>query len=211
MIRPVIARASLALVMGIAIVLAVQEVVAQSPSAAEPGTSPSAGAPGVSPTPAPGPGTLAFEFPARVDGLPLDVRSLTGQDLLDALDPADPAAAAAATGLTEALTSMGRSIDDLDIAWAILVTQAGTIAISAIRVSGSDGLALREALAPLFTAAWANPRRMDVTVAGKAAIELTGGESSITSQRVTLYAVDDTVWAISAPDAERAEILGALQ
>ncbi len=149
------------------------------------------------PPPAPDPTMPAMDadpalealFPQSVGGEPLQVFSLTGAEAIS--DAEDQAAFAAA------LQTLGKTLDDLSIAFGILPTGG----ITAIRVAGADATAF---VGPLVEQQYGAAVEMTpAQVAGKDVTHLP-------SIPAYIYPSGDVVWIVQAEEPALTEVFTAL-
>ena len=161
------------------------------------------------PTPAPteapapsfgGAADLVAMFPTTIGGQPVTPMAITGQQI--GLAITDPTRLKL---ITDGLTAVGKTLDDVDIAIA------GSTLI-AIRVHGASATDALTALLPFLEASATDPVMAMASVAGKAVLKITDGPDSptATAGAVYIYPKDDVLWAIKATDPTLTEVLTAL-
>ena len=145
---------------------------------------------------------LADLFPDEIGGIPVDVTSLSGQQVL--AGAGGPDADAPITRITEALTSMGKTIDDLGLGYTTVVDNAtGAFAlVVALQVRGADAATLAPLVMPLFTSAFlttfSDPQEAVTQVDGRDVIMVTDGPPADTRNKAYVYPKDDVVWLVVA-------------
>jgi hypothetical protein len=162
--------------------------------------------PSVAPVTTPGPAAsfggaadLVALFPTTIGGQPVTPGAVVGQQI--ALIVTDETRLGL---LTTGLASLGKTLDDVDIA------VAGTlIAIRIHGVSASDAMTV---LLPFLEASATTPVMAMTSVAGKPVLKITDGPDSpaATADATYVYPKDDVIWAVKATDPTLTEILTAL-
>jgi hypothetical protein len=145
---------------------------------------------------------LADLFPDEVGGIAVEVTSLSGQQML--ANSSGPEGQATVKQITDALTSLGKTIDDVGVGYAMVVDSAtGAYAvIVALQVRGADATALEPFVKPLFMSEFldsvADPQETPTQVAGKDVIMVTDGPPSDTGNKAYIYPKNDVVWLVVA-------------
>jgi hypothetical protein len=166
-------------------------------------------------TPAPAPSfvgdaALVDLFPDEIGGQRVDVLSVTGPELLGTADEAT------IKHMTDALTPLGKTIDDLSVGFANVASASGGALIVALRVRGADATTLAPLVLPLFETefleSFSDPTQTPTQVAGRDVVMLTDGPPSDTGERAYVYAKDDVVWlaAVTGEGLAIEEVVGAL-
>lgn len=166
------------------------------------------------PTPAPsivGDVELMDRFPEEIAGVPVEVQSRTGPELIATQDPNDEIGLARLEDLKAFLAASGHTIDDISLAFAYVPTDDGFGAsITAFRVQGGDAAALLEGLIPLITIDFPDEVVQEtVTIAGRDLVRVSSGPYDPGGVYEVLVPSGDTVWAISAADPVLTEIVQA--
>jgi hypothetical protein len=158
-------------------------------------------APVASSAPAPsfgGAPDLAALFPATIDGQPLPVQTIVGQQIAGLVT--DPTRLKL---ITDALTALSKTIDDLTIG-------IGGSAIIALRVQGVDGASTEQAFLPFLEAGITTPVQAAATVGGKSVMTIADGSASPSAATIYVYASGDVLWAVKAVDPELTEVFTKL-
>ena len=133
---------------------------------------------------------LVALFPATLGGAPLEIQSLTGQELAASGDPEDMASVEAA------LAAFGKTMDDMSFAFGFSADGS----IVAIRVKDVDALAIFEQLLPLLLEGVDEPVQTRTTIAGKSVVKVTDGPDTDGADAQYLYPKDDVIWQVIATE-----------
>jgi hypothetical protein len=153
-------------------------------------------------------------FPDEIGGVKVDVLSFTGQELLANASGDD--GEAAVKQITDVLTSLGKTIDDVSFGFASVSKGATGVLLVALRVRGADATAFAPLVMPLFESefldSFSDPTQTPTQVGSRDVIMVTDGPPSDTGNKAYVYARNDIVWlvAVLGTDVAIEDVLGAL-
>jgi len=185
--------------------------------------------PSPSPEPAPsfyGDAELAAMVPTDIGGSPVDTQTMSGADILANADPSDPYLQAQLQALEDKLAGMGKSINDLSLAFGSFPTADSFGGITAVRLKGSDIGTVANDLLPLLLTDVLDPVQTPVIIAGKHVNIVTDGplESSpptlapdatvdpfaVTQDRAYVYPKGEVLWFVTADEPALTEVFQKL-
>ena len=149
-------------------------------------------------------------FPDEVVGQKVEVLSVTGQELLGTADEAT------IRQITDALTPLGKTIDDLSLGIANVFVAPGGALIVALRVRGADATTFGPLVLPLFESefldSFSDPTQTPTQIAGRDVVMVTDGPPSDTGDKAYVYAKNDVVWLVAVIGTGLAieDVLGTL-
>jgi hypothetical protein len=161
-------------------------------------------------------------IPTEIQGVPVDIESMSGADILAQADPSDTSTQDLLQQLQDALAAKGKTMDDLSIAFASFATEDAFGGITAVRLKGADIAQLTDDLLPLLLNDVLDPQQTPTTIAGKPVIIVTDGplESPSPSASVDPYAVGgdraymypkgEVLWFVSADEPALTEVFQKL-
>lgn len=159
------------------------------------------------PTPAATPLPLAELFPGSIGGETLEVNSSSGSMIFTGFDTSEPRQAAALAALQSLIEERGKTPVDLSAGIARLDSGARIVAL---RLLGVPAEASLDALHPIVTASFQDPRSTPTTVDGVELVILSDGPADTAARRLYAYLQDDVVWAMVAEGEILSEVLAAL-
>lgn len=143
---------------------------------------------------------LAALFPKELGGETLQVQTLSGADMT-AFGDAD-----SITMLTDELTKIGKTIDDVSV--GIGFSSAGSI--NALRIRGTDMTTLAQDLMSLLNSDMDDPQQSSATIGGKQVIKVTDGPEADATDVRYLYPRADVLWEVRAEEPGLSEAFAAL-
>ena len=165
---------------------------------------------------------LAALVPTEIAGVPVDVETYSGADILAQADPTDTTNQDLLKQLQDALATKGKTMDDLSIAFATFATEDAFGGITAVRLKGADIGALKDDLLPLLLTDVLDPQQTPTTIAGKDVIIVTDGPIDAASpdpsadpyatgtDRAYMYPKGEVLWFVSADEPALTEIFQKL-
>lgn len=144
---------------------------------------------------------LAGRFPDSVGGQPLTIQSLDGETFAQ-MGGGDPTMAAF-------LESIGAELSDVSVAFGGVMSGETPISVGAFRVQGASEDDLEREFINASQEAGDVGDLEEATVGGKD-VRTASDPSGQTDTQVFIYTKDDTLYFMTGPEAEIAEILEAL-
>ncbi|MFO7532974.1 MAG: kelch repeat-containing protein [Candidatus Limnocylindrales bacterium] len=155
------------------------------------------------------PGTTALlrQFPADLEGTPLEALACAGPAWLEMHDRADPDSAATIERAETLVGSVGRSVDDLTVAVAVHEPEPGRIAtITALQVEGAQAQGLTDPAIALLLGIERLDKRYRYVGQDRIPVSEVRDETIPDSRPVTMYApVGDTLWFVTTDEPELLE------
>jgi hypothetical protein len=149
--------------------------------------------------------TLEARFPT-IGGVPLQVQTVTGEDLLEQME-VDPPTQERFRSLEEALAPAGLGLEVVSLGTADRALSEGFVTVAAIRAAGADSSLMTGPVLEWLTAAGASDvSRADLEIAGVPVIEfVTPGadESDIGARTRFAVATGDVLWLLNATRCEQ--------
>lgn len=153
---------------------------------------------------------LAERFPQTIGRVPTSVLVRDGRTWLATYDPADADDAAAHAAIERFLDGLGRDVDDLSMGWALARTRGRPTAIMAVRVEGTRGAALVDAVIPFLLGDVLEPATERVTIAGEEVIRVRDAAMPGAYPRY-IHPAGDVVWLVEADKAYLRDIVRDLR
>jgi hypothetical protein len=197
----------LALVVGALALAPIAPALAQSPSAASSPVPAASLLPEESPIALPEPSgapDLEALLPKEIDGVPLEIQSFNGADLMAAFTPEDPGT----TELLGILGAQGKTIADMAVANGSVETEQGYASIIAIRVTGADASALVEGFAPLVIGY--EVKQTPMQLGGKNVTKLEPTQEGPSTEAVYGYANGEILWFVVSQEPLLTEVFTKL-
>lgn len=147
---------------------------------------------------------LEARFPS-VDGTPLQVQTVTGDDLREQIER-DPATQERFRSLEDALAPYGLGLQDVSLGSADRALAEGFLTIAAVRVEGADESLLLGEVFEWLTGGAAGISRTETLLAGVPVIELVmpgADDSDIGSRTRFAVATADVLWVLGATRCEQ--------
>lgn len=149
-------------------------------------------------------GDAALEalFPADIGGIPIDVTSMSGQDLLA------QATADVPQELTDALAAQGKTLADVSVAFGTAFDTADSsfASITAIQVHGADIAPIAQAFMPIMNDGQPPAAQTPGEVAGKAVTVVKPETDTSDENLIYAYIHDDVLWLVSAVEPDLTEV-----
>lgn len=145
---------------------------------------------------------LKDRFPTEIAGKPVDVTSITGQE---ARARANAKTRKILDQLVAALKPQGKTLDDVSVGFAVVISGATGAQVVALRVRGADATALEPLVMPLLVASFlptfGKPQQSTAQVEGRDVIVLKPAKKSPDAGHAYayVYAHDEVVWLVAGP------------
>lgn|GEM_PF-1929047 len=165
---------------------------------------------------------LTAMIPTEIGGYPVDVQTLSGADILAQTDPSDVDAVDQLQALADQLAGIGKTINDLSLAFASFPTEDSFGDITAVRLKGADIASVTNDLLPLLLTDILDPQQTPAVIAGKDVIIVTDGPLptgspdpsadpfAIGADRAYVYPNGEVLWFVTVTEPELTEVFQKL-
>ena len=173
-----------------------------------------------------GDSVLAAMVPTEIGGSPVDVQTLSGADILAQSDPSDVYGQAQLQALEDKLAGMGKSINDVSLAFGSFPTADSFGDITAVRVKGADVASVVDDLLPLLLTDVVDPVQTPTVIAGKNVTIVTDGPLqslapagspdpsadpyAVAPDRAYVYPKGEVLWFVTADEPALTEVFQKL-
>ncbi len=173
-----------------------------------------------------GDSVLAAMVPTEIGGSPVDTSTMSGADILAQADPSDVYGQAQLQALEAQLAGMGKSINDLSLAFGSFPTADSFGDITAVRLKGADIASVTNDLLPLLLPDVVDPVQTPIVIAGKNVIIISDGPLqslaptgspdpsadpyAVASDRAYIYPKGEVLWFVTADEPALSEVFQKL-
>ena len=153
---------------------------------------------------------LLDRFPTEVAGVTLTPLAMNGADLDLLLVPANADVGNAYAPFLSLGSDTSLGIAGLGLASAPVETPDGSAMLTGVHMDGVSSLDLAEALTPLFTNQYRDPRTKSVTIDGRTVTRISDGPYSVGDDATFLYRKSGVAWYVAGAQPLVDEILATL-